>query len=57
MNYALYAIAGLLVLNTLTMVARIGKPRPPITPRDAVTIVIIDAAIIVIIVLAALQLS
>lgn len=56
MSIALLAIAGLVVAGTFFSIARIGKPRKTITSQDAIVTTAINAAIAVILVLAALQL-
>lgn len=53
MKYALYVIAGFEVLAALFAVGRIGKPRKPTTPADAVAVVIICAALATALILAA----
>jgi hypothetical protein len=57
MSYALYFIAALEAVGGLFTVSRIGRPRKPLTPSDAVTVIVLDAMITVILVLAAMRLS
>jgi hypothetical protein len=49
----LYVIAGLEVFAALFAVGRVGKPRKPVTPADAVAVVIICAVFATVLVLAA----
>lgn len=56
MNYALYVLAGTVVLSTLFIIANTGKARKPSTPGDVVVITMINAAATVVLVLAAMQL-
>lgn len=56
MNWALYAVAALVVLSTLVTITQTGKPRPVLTPEMVAVITVIDAAIIVVLVLAAIRL-
>ena len=56
MKYGLYVIAGFQVLAALFAVGRIGKPRKPLTPGDAVVAVVISAAITTVLILAAMDL-
>lgn len=53
MNYALYVLAGLQVVGALFTVGRIGKPRKPTTPGDAVVIMVVSAIFVTILILAA----
>ena len=57
MSIALYVIAALEAISGLYSVSRVGQPRKPLTGADAATLVVIDAALVVILVLAALRLS
>jgi hypothetical protein len=57
MNWALYVIAGWLVLGALMQVGTVGNQRKPTTPFQAAVIVAIDAAIAVALVIAARRLS
>ena len=57
MAYALYVVAGLVMLAAITRVAMIGKPRKPITRGDAIASVIYCAIVITILVIAAMRLG
>lgn len=54
---ALLVLAGLLVLCTLTVISTTGRPRKPLTPPEVELIVLVNAGIIVILVLAALRIG
>jgi hypothetical protein len=54
---ALLVFAGVLVLCTLTVISNTGKPRKPLGPPEVAWIVMINAASIVILVLAALRIG
>jgi ribosomal silencing factor RsfS len=56
-NYALYVIAAWVAIGSLVAIGHIGKPRDTITPKQAARWVVIDAAVVVVLVLAALRLS
>jgi hypothetical protein len=56
MNFALYAIAAVIAVGALLSICMIGKPRKPITPGSAAVIVVINAAEVVVLILAARQL-
>ena len=57
MKLAVFFIAGWIAMGAIIAVATIGKPRKPITPGVAAGIIVIDAAITVALVLAAMRLS
>ena len=57
MAYALYVVAGLVVLAGITRVAMIGKPRKPITRGDAIASVVYCAVVVIILVIAAMRLG
>lgn len=57
MRIALYVIAGWLTVGTLLTVGTIGKPRKPATGSVAVTVTVVNAAIVVALVLAARKLA
>lgn len=52
----LIAIAAFLGLNALLTIGAIGKPRRPITPGMAITVLIVDTAIAAVLIAAAVQL-
>jgi len=56
-NWALYIIAATCAVGAVTTIVRVGEPRKPITPGDAAIITVINAAVITILVLAAVQLT
>lgn len=56
MRWGLYAIAGLIILSTLTTICMTGKPRKPITPVVAAVVVACNAAIATVLILAAMRL-
>lgn len=58
MGYAVTLLvgAGLLTLGVLFYVGQVGKPRKPVSPSDAVAVVILDTVIIVAMALAAVHL-
>lgn len=53
----LWAVAAWIGYSVLLSIARIGKPREPLTPGGAVAVVIVWTIILAIIVLAALALA
>jgi hypothetical protein len=53
MNIAVYVIAGLMTLNSLATIAIVGKPRKPVTPAMAASLVLFNALYITILVIAA----
>lgn len=55
MNYALYVIAGLVVISTIFVIANTGKPRKPNTPGDVAVIIVINAAVLVVLILAGMR--
>ncbi len=55
MVIGLLIIAGMLTLNILFYIGQIGKPRKPIKPSYAVTVTMVNAAFVVVIVLAAVH--
>lgn len=59
MNWALYAVAGVLAVAALFVVAGIGKTDKvkATTGGQAAAVVVVNAAMIVVVVLAALRLS
>jgi hypothetical protein len=60
MNWALYAVAGVLAISTLIVIAHTGKtPADPAKPGggQAAMITIVNAAMIVVVVMAAIRLS
>lgn len=57
MNWALYAVAAVLVLAGLIAVGGVGKPPGYTTGGQAATIIAVNAAMIVVVVLAAVRLS
>lgn len=59
MNWFLYAIAALIVFGAVSSVHRAAeqKSTPAPSGRVAATVVLIDAAIVVVLVIAALRLS
>ena len=57
MAYALYVVAGLVVLAGISRVAMIGKPRKPLTRGDAIASVVYCAAVVTILVIAAMRLG
>ncbi len=56
MSIALYVLAGLIALSTLLTVASVGKQRKPVTAGIAIIVIVVNAAIIVLLVLAGLRL-
>jgi hypothetical protein len=56
-NWVIYALGAWIAAGALFCVATIGKARKPTTPGTAAFVVIIDAAIVVLLVLAARRLS
>lgn len=56
MNYALWAVAALTVWGSLLTIAKVGKPREPITAPVAAASTLINAVIVTVIVLAAIRL-
>ena len=57
MGITLLVFAGVIVLATLGIIANIGKPRKPLTPGDGIAILLLNTAVTVIMVLAALRLG
>jgi hypothetical protein len=57
MGITLLLFAGVIVLATLVVIGTTGKPRKPLSPSDAVAITLLNAAVTVILVLAALRLG
>lgn len=55
MRYALYAIAALVAVGAVLTIATVGKPRKPVTPGVAAWVAVWNAAIVVVLVLAAGQ--
>lgn len=53
MNIALYAMAGIIAVSTLYNVGTVGKTRKPLEPAGAAVMVVMNAAFVVILVLAA----
>lgn len=53
----LLVFAGVLVITSLTVISTVGKPRKPLTPPEVEVIVLINAAVIVVLVLAALRIG
>jgi hypothetical protein len=56
-SIALLAVAGVVVIATLGVISMVGKPRQPYTGLDAVAITIMNTAVIVLMVLAAVKLG
>lgn len=56
MKIALYILAGWQVLNVFLTIGYIGKSRKPITPGQAVVMVMISAGVATVLILAAGQL-
>ena len=57
MNWALYAMAGVMALGALLTISSIGKPRKPVTPRDGAWLALTQAGWIALLILAAGRLS
>jgi hypothetical protein len=55
LQVCLYISAGFLAFGALATVARVGKPREPLSATDAVLTVIVTAAIVVFMFQAALR--
>lgn len=53
----LLVIAGVVVLATLGVIGNTGKPRQPLSSAEAAVITLVNAAVTVIIVLAALKIG
>ncbi len=53
MNIALYVIAALEAFSTLFTVSTVGKPRKTIEPAGAAGVVVVNAVIVTLLVLAA----
>lgn len=50
MTWQQWLLAGLVALSSLIGIARVGKPREPITPGEAVFIALFNGAIIALII-------
>lgn len=57
MNWALYALAAVVALGSLMTINSIGKPRKPMEADTAAFVVLINAAVVVLAILAAMRLS
>lgn len=60
MNWALYAVAGVLAIATLIVVAGAGRPADKVkatTGGQAAAVVVVNAAMIVVVIMAAIRLS
>jgi hypothetical protein len=57
MNWVLYVMAGWICSSVLLVICSIGKPRKPLAPGQAAYITLINAAFIVVLVLAARRLA
>lgn len=52
-TFGLYWVAAMDIVGTLAVVSRIGRPRPPIEPSTAVTLIVLNAVTVLIVVTAA----
>ncbi len=57
MRWALYAIAAFIALGSIATVVNVGKPRKPTTGGVAAAVIVIDAFIIPVLIIAAGRLS
>lgn len=55
MSIALFVIAGVMALGELVRIRQVGRPRSPLTAREAAVSATISAVVIVVLVIAALR--
>lgn len=57
MRVALYAVAAVVVLSTLMAVGAIGRERRPVTASAAIGVVVVNAAVVTVMLMAAARLG
>lgn len=57
MSIALLVISAFLVYGAFVTITQVGKPRKEITPTMAAVITLVDAAIVIVLVIAAMRLG